>query len=140
LIRKLYKNLFLKFLIIGALNTAFGYLIFCVFTFFLGNAYMSIVLSTVAGVLFNFKTYGTLVFKSHDNSRIFRFFAAYLIIIGIQMVLLKWLNSIGIINPYLAVGLMVLPMAALSFVLLRKFVFHTSLVPDAVHPVDKVLH
>jgi putative flippase GtrA len=137
LIKKLTNKVFLKFLIIGGLNTAFGYLSFCVFTFLLGNAYTSVVLSTVSGVLFNFKTYGSLVFKSHDNSRIFRFFASYLFLIGIQMILLKWLNFLGITNPYLAVAILILPMSALSFVILRKFVFHTALIPETINSSEK---
>ena len=125
-------------MLIGGLNTIFGYSIFAVYTFFLGNAYLSLVLSTVTSVLFNFKTYGVLVFKSHDNSKIFRFFAAYSFIIGIQMLLLKVLTQVGITNPYLAVGILVLPMATLSFVLLRKFVFHQALIIEQGTTGDKL--
>lgn len=132
LIKKLVSNnQFAKFIVVGGLNTAFGYLIFCLFTFLSGNAYVSVVLSTIAGVLFNFKTYGSLVFNSKDHSRVFRFSAAYAFIIAIQMLFLKWLGHLGIVNPYLAVAVMVLPMAALSFVLMRKFVFHTSLILES---------
>ena len=106
------------------------------FTYTLGNAYLSIILSTMAGVLFNFKTYGVLVFKSHDNSRIFRFFASYAFLIGLQLILLKWLNQLGITNPYIAVGILVLPLAALSFVLLRKFVFRQPLMVEFSTPVS----
>ena len=131
LLKKISDTLFLRFLIIGGLNTVFGYLIFCFFTFITKNAYTSIVLSTISGVLFNFKTYGNLVFNSKDNSRIVRFFAAYGFVIAAQMVFLKWLNSMGILNPYVAVAIMVLPMAGLSFILMRKFVFHASFIPEA---------
>ncbi|HEY5823633.1 MAG TPA: GtrA family protein [Cyclobacteriaceae bacterium] len=130
LVHKILTKQFIKFLIIGGLNTLFGYLIFCVFKFFIANAYLAIVLSTISGVLFNFKTYGGLVFKSKGNSKLLRFCATYLFIIGIQMAFLKALNFIGITNAYLAVAIMVLPMAALSFVLLRKFVFFTSPIPN----------
>ena len=137
MIKKLSNSAFIKFLFIGGLNTAFGYLSFCGFTFLLGNAYTSVILATISGVLFNFKTYGTLVFNSKDNSRILRFFAAYLLLIGIQMVLLKWLNLWGITNPYLAVAIMILPMSALSFIILRKFVFHSSLIPEPSESPEK---
>lgn len=121
---------------IGGLNTAFGYLAFCLFTFITGNAYASVILSTISGVLFNFKTYGSFVFKSKDNSRLYRFCASYSFIIVIQMLLIKWLNHVGIVNPYLAVGIMVLPMAALSFVLMKKFVFHQPLPFGFVQETD----
>ncbi|HWA33722.1 MAG TPA: GtrA family protein [Cyclobacteriaceae bacterium] len=129
MIKKILSHSFIRFLVVGGLNTAFGYLIFAFFTYVIGNAYASLVLSTITSILFNFKTYGTIVFKSHDNSLIFRFFGAYLFIIGLQMLGLKWLSSIGVTNPYLAVAILVPFMATLSFVLLRKFVFHQSLVP-----------
>ena len=138
MIKKLLSNSFLKYLLIGGLNTVFGYSIFAVYTFLLGNAYLSLILSTVTSVLFNFKTYGVLVFKSHDNSKIFRFFAAYAFIIAIQMVLYNGLTQVGITNPYLAVGILVLPMAMLSFVLLRKFVFHQPLIIEQEAPVSKL--
>jgi putative flippase GtrA len=128
-IKKILARQFIKFLIIGGLNTIFGYLIFCVFKFFIESAYTAVVLSTIVGVLFNFKTYGVLVFNAKGNSKIFRFCAVYLAIIGIQMLSIKWLNFFGITNAYLAVAIMVLPMAALSFILLRKFVFLTPLLP-----------
>ena len=95
MIKKLLSNSFLKYLLIGGLNTVFGYSIFAVYTFLLGNAYLTLILSTVTSVLFNFKTYGVLVFKSHDNSKIFRFFAAYAFIIAIQMVLYNGLTQVG---------------------------------------------
>lgn len=136
LIKKNTDTLFLRFLLIGGLNTVFGYLIFCFFTFITKNAYASIVLSTISGVLFNFKTYGSLVFNSKDNSRILRFFVAYSLVIAIQMVFLKWLNYLGILNPYIAVAIMVPPMAGLSFILMRKFVFHTSFIPSAERDLE----
>jgi len=129
-LKKVLQNTFFRFLLTGVLNTIFGYLIFCLFTYLIGNAYVSVTLSTIAAVLFNFRTYGKLVFKSHDNSKIVRFFAAYLFIIATQMVLLKGLAYFGITNPYLAVALLVLPMATLSFIILKKFVFHLALIPD----------
>ena len=55
--------LFVKFVLVGILNTAFGYLVFALLLF-LGLHYtLAVILSTIAGVLFNFKTTGTLVFK-----------------------------------------------------------------------------
>ena len=65
--------LFVKFVLVGILNTAFGYLVFALLLF-LGLHYtLAVILSTIAGVLFNFKTTGTLVFKNHNNKLIFKF-------------------------------------------------------------------
>ena len=126
LIRKMLNKPFVKFLLTGGLNTAFGYFAFVFFTYLTGNAYLAVPLSTIAGVLFNFKTYGSFVFNSKNNSRVYRFCAVYAFIIIIQMLSLKGLEILGVINPYLAVAIMILPMSALSFVMMQKFVFPFS--------------
>jgi putative flippase GtrA len=129
LFERLASHTLVRFVFVGGLNTLFGYLIFALYTYFIGNAYVALALSTVTSVLFNFKTYGVLVFKSHNNALIYRFVGAYLFLIGLQLILLKWLTTLGVTNQYIAVGILVPPMAACSFVLLRKFVFHQSFVP-----------
>jgi putative flippase GtrA len=105
-------------------------MLFFLFTFITGNPYLSVILANIFGVMFNFKTYGNFVFKSHDNSRIYRFFGVYLFTISTQMILIKVLGVYGVVNPYIAGGILVLPMAALSFFLLRKFVFPTPQLPQ----------
>ncbi len=127
LINRILNHSFIRFLLVGGLNTVFGYLMFAFFEYLTGNASMSVILSNIVGVLFNFKTYGNLVFKSSDNARIYRFVGAYLLLISLQILSLKGLARFGIANPYIAGGLIALPMAALSFVMMRKFVFHTAL-------------
>jgi putative flippase GtrA len=124
-LKKILNFQFIKFLLVGGLNTAFGYLSFAFFNFIIGNAYVAVPVSTVAGILFNFKTYGNFVFKSKDHSKAYKFFAVYLSLIGFQLISLKWLFDLGITNSYLAVGIMVLPMSTISFVLMKRFVFTT---------------
>ena len=123
ILKKTLDHQFIKFLLTGGLNTIFGYLSFAFFNFIIGNAYVAVPVSTIAGVLFNFKTYGKFVFKSNDHSMVYRFLGVYLLIIGLQMLSLKWLNNWGVTNSYLAVGIMVLPMSVISFILMRRFVF-----------------
>ncbi len=129
LVKKLLSFRFIRFLLTGALNTAFGYMMFSLFTYLTGYPSLSVVLANIVGVLFNFKTYGTLVFSSKDNSLIYRFFGAYIFITIVQIISLKLLLLyVGITNPHLAGAIVTLPMALLSFILLRKFVFHQKLV------------
>lgn len=113
---------FIKFLFVGGINTAFGYGIFALLLFLKFHYSAAALLSTVAGILFNFKTTGTIVFKNHDNSLIFRFFAAYGIIYGLNILGLKLFDIIEF-NLYGAGFILLLPMAIVSFILMKKFVF-----------------
>ncbi|MBY0433311.1 MAG: GtrA family protein [Cyclobacteriaceae bacterium] len=131
LLTKTLDKQFIKFLLTGGLNTAFGYALFALCNLIIGNAYLAIILSTIIGVIFNFKTYGKFVFNSNDHSRVFRFCGVYLLLIVLQMLSLKTLKLIGIDNSYLAGLIIVIPLAGLSFFLMRKFVFSFVPVLDA---------
>ena len=132
MIRELLKNKFFRFLLVGGLNTVFGYLIFSVVIYFVRNLYASIILANIIAVAFNFKTYGKLVFHSDDKSRIYRFVLVYVVVISTQMISIKGLGYfLQINNPYIAAGIVTLPIALMSFVLMRKFVFHVSKVIPA---------
>ena len=123
MIKKLLDLKFVRFLLVGGINTLFGYSIYAVFTYFTDNVYVAIVLSNIVAVLFNFRTYGKFVFGPRNFSRIYRFFGAYIFLIITQMILVKGLSLVGISNAYLAGGILLLPMAVLSFLLLKIFVF-----------------
>jgi putative flippase GtrA len=87
---------------------------------------LSVILANITGILFNFKTYGKFVFKTSGNSRLYRFIAAYLFLTLTQITLLKYFAYLGIDSPYYAAGILTLPMAALSYLLLSQFVFRTQ--------------
>ena len=69
--------LFIKFLAVGVLNTLFGYGIFALLLFIGLHYAVASILATICGVLFNFKTTGTLVFNNNDNRLIFKFISVY---------------------------------------------------------------
>lgn len=115
-------HLFIRFLAVGLLNTVFGYGCFAFFLY-LGIHYaLALFLATVAGVLFNFKSTGALVFKSHDNSLIFRFVMVYVVVYVVNVLLLKLLGMWGI-DAYWGGAFLIVPMALLAFILNAKFVF-----------------
>src|ERR1051325_7699401 len=58
---------FIRFLIVGGINTVFGYGVFAILILLHVPYAIAAFLSTCAAVLFNFKSYGTLVFGSHHN-------------------------------------------------------------------------
>ena len=126
LIKTIFNITFIKFLFVAGLNTCFGYLMFAGCVYVLKNVYLSVFVATIIAVLFNFNTYGRIVFKSKDPSRVYRFFGVYLFVMGVNMLLLKAFALGGITNAYLAGGILTVPMAGVSFLLMRKFVFKVS--------------
>lgn len=113
---------FLRFLAVGVLNSTFGYGCFALLMFAGLHYAPALLLATVAGVLFNFKTTGALVFKSHDNRLIYRFVASYLVVYLVNLSGIKLLTQINI-DPYYGGAMLILPMAALAFILFKRFVF-----------------
>ena len=115
---------FIKFILVGILNTLFGYGCFALFLLYMKLHYsLALLLATVVGVLFNFKTTGALVFSSHNNRLIFRFIASYIIIYTINASGIAALLQIGI-PPHLGGAILIVPMAIIAFLLNKKFVFN----------------
>lgn len=114
---------FIYFALVGILNTAFGVGLYCLFIY-LGVPYDSaVLLSTVLGVLFNFKTIGTFVFKNTNNKLIYKFVAAYVLVYFINIGLIHLLLELTKLNEYIA-GIIATPIVALiSYFLQKRFVF-----------------
>lgn len=113
---------FIRFLLVGGINTLFGYGLFAFFIYLHLHYSVASLLSTVIGVLFNFKTTGKLVFKSSDNRLIVRFFAVYGMVYAVNVLFLKGFKWFGL-NLYIAGAILILPLAILSYILNRRFVF-----------------
>ena len=114
---------FIRFLLVGLLNTAFGVGLYCLFIYF-GVVYkLAVLLSTVLGVLFNFKTIGILVFKNKNNHLILRFILSYVVVYVINIGIIKVLLCTNQIDEYWA-GILATPIiGVISFILQKKFVF-----------------
>lgn len=112
---------FFKFLFVGFLNTAFSYFLYAIFVTLGLIANLALFFQYILGVLWNFKTTGTIVFQNKNNKLIFKFIASYIFTFLINSVLLKVLTSF--INDYLAQAILILPIALLSFFILKKWVF-----------------
>lgn len=113
---------FITFLIIGVVNTFFGYSIFSLFIY-LGLHYIAAAfLATCCGILFNFNTTGKIVFKNANHELIYRFVGVYAMLYIINVMLL-WLLHFFTRNMYLAgliaTGLLVL----ISYNANKHFVF-----------------
>ena len=113
---------FFRFLVVGVLNTAFGYLMYALLLRFGLHYTAALLLATIAGVLFNFRTTGRLVFGNRDNSLLWRFIGVYALQYLLSIGVLRLLHEAGL-NDYLAGAVLMLPMAVLSFILNRALVF-----------------
>ncbi|MCR4825837.1 MAG: GtrA family protein [Bacteroidales bacterium] len=128
--KRYFEPQFIRFVLVAMLNTAFGlfvnYLFLFIFEHLLkfNHAYIiSNFIATIVSILFNFKTYGILVFKNKDNKLILRFLAVttftYLLNIG-GIALLEHLGSQ---NNYINLTIMAVPVGLLNYVLNSVFVY-----------------
>jgi putative flippase GtrA len=112
----------LRFIVVGLINTIAGYSFYALFIY-LGLSYVyALGLATVIGVLFNFQTIGRLVFNSKDNALLLKFILVYVIVFGINLVLVDCGMRLGL-GAYLAGAVAILPSAAISFILNKYLVF-----------------
>lgn len=112
---------FFKFLFVGFLNTAFSYFLYALFVTLGLVANLALLFQYILGVLWNFKTTGSIVFQNKNNKLVFKFILSYVFTFAINSVLLKFL--VNYINDYLAQAILILPIALLSFIILKHWVF-----------------
>ncbi len=109
-------------MIVGVINTLFGYSLFSLLILLSFRYEIAALISTVCGVLFNFKTIGIIVFQNKNNYLIFKFIVVYIIIYLLQILLLKQLVAYKI-NIFVAGALILPPLALVSYTLNKIFVF-----------------
>ncbi|MDR3599033.1 MAG: GtrA family protein [Desulfosporosinus sp.] len=134
MIRKLFIRItnytFIRFLLVGGLNTAFGYSIYALLLYAGIHFSIASLISTCLGVLFNFQTIGRLVFKNDRYSLFLKFAGVYLVVYLAGIGCLEIFN-INKVNMYIAGAILIFPMAALSFCLNKLFVFTDRISKDA---------
>ena len=119
------NNRFIRYLFVGVINTAFGYLLFALLIYLHLHYSLASLLATIASVLFNFKTIGKIVFNSSNTSLIKKFLNVYsftyLLNIGGLSVF-----SIYHINMYVAGFILLALITPISFILNRNYVFKNA--------------
>ena len=115
----------LRFVVVGAMNTMFGYLVFACLTVLGCPDLLSVPAAMAVGVIFNFLTYGRLVFASLDTRRLPRFIVGYLCIYACNLFGLRVLERLGL-NAYSAQAVLVFPLAVLAYFVNDRWVFRAT--------------
>lgn len=114
-----------RFLIAGLVNTLFGFAVYCAAITIGAAVWLSLLLGLLSGILFNFVTIGGYAFRDLSLKRFPRFVMSYMIVYAVNLGLLDLL-SFWLPDRILAQAAVTLPVAALSYLLMTKFVFVTS--------------
>lgn len=112
----------IRFAFVGLLNTLFGYSLYALLIFLKLPYAFAVLISTVIGVIFNFKTTGKLVFNNTHNHLFFKFLGVYGIVYLLNILLIKGSQLITP-NLYFAGLIAVFPCAITAFLLNKNFVF-----------------
>ena len=111
-----------RFVLVGMLNAAVGYGVYVLGLFVGLVSEIALAVATVLGVMFNFVTTGGIVFRQLTRESLPRFILAYVVIYAINAALLRSLIWAGM-SPSIAQFCLIVPIAALTFVTMRIFVF-----------------
>ncbi len=113
---------FAKFLLIGLLNTFIGYSIFIALSLMNLGPSSTLFLTYLIAVPINFFTTGKIIFSNNNWLMLLPFIAAYIIIYGINLLLLQ-LFIYWHYNQIVAQALILPFIAVLSFLIFKKGVF-----------------
>lgn len=116
------KGSFPLFILIGMVNTLFGYAVFAIVIACDGHYLLASFVSLCLGILFNFQTLGKIVFDHPKKNLFFRFLGMYAFIYLLSISLLR-LNSVIVSNLYLNGLIVTILVAFVSFILNKYIVF-----------------
>lgn len=118
------NSVLIRYFLVGILNITFGYSVFALLTWSGLHYPIALFFATIAGILFNFRTYGRFVFENQDWNLLWRFFAVYAILYVLNVACVFMLMKYTPIhNVYLANAITLIFIASLGFVLNRRFVY-----------------
>jgi putative flippase GtrA len=113
---------FARFLVVGTLNTAFGYGVFAGLVMLGVDPVPALVATYFVGVPFNYVTTGRFVFRPGGGGAFLRFVAAYVVVYFFNLALFEMLGLAGA-SPLLAQALCLPVVAVFSFFLFKLHVF-----------------
>jgi putative flippase GtrA len=112
----------LRFLGVGLVNTSFGYACYSAFVVAGSPLWLSVSGATTLAFLFNFLSYGGLVFGSVSYRLLPRFLLFYATLGGLNFSLLRLLTWLGL-GQLLAQAALLPVLAAAGYLGMRGFVF-----------------
>lgn len=108
----------------GFLNTAFGYLVYAALIYIGLQYFVALLVATVAGIIFNYYSYGLMVFDGvGGRSVFFKFIVAYGFLYAVNAALLDVLMNGWLKNPYSAQAICVPLSVCLSWLIMNKWVY-----------------
>jgi putative flippase GtrA len=126
---------FVRFLLVGGLNTAVGYSIFAAFILLGASSTLALIGATVLGILFNFASTGRVVFGTGNVRLLPRFVLAYGAQFLLNWVALQALERAGL-SPLLAQLLLLAPLAIITFLMMKTLVFGSRPSLSTSKPLD----
>lgn len=130
ILARIWRRRFARFLVIGVLNTLFGYAAFYTTLALSREPTLSVIVATALGVLFNFRSTGSVVFGSRDPRLLARFVLVYAFLAFCNVLALRLLALFGF-SAALGQATLLLPLALISYLLNRELVFTKTDVAEA---------
>lgn len=119
------KKQITNFILVGGINTIFYYTLYSFLIFINFNYIIAVLLATIIGVFFNFKTFSKFVFYNNDNSLLYRFIITYIVLFFLNILFIKIFSLFGL-NYYYAGFFAIIPYSIISFLLNKFYVFKNS--------------
>lgn len=120
--QRLLNVQFVRFLLVGVLNTGFSYAVYALLLF-AGLSYAPANFgAALLGIVFSFRTQGSFVFRNRDPRLIVRFAIFWLVIFLFNIGLIAGFVHLGF-NAYAAGALALVPVVLASFVVQKFLVF-----------------
>lgn len=114
----------IKFLGAGILNTVFGYGVYIALLYVGMPYWLALLTSTIMGVVFNYLSFGRLVFNRNESWPVFgRFVVAYALIYCVNAMLLSLLINYLLINPYMGQITCIPICVAMSWIAMHYWVY-----------------
>ena len=113
---------FFLFVIVGGINTVFGWCVFSLSIFLGADYWLALIVGMVLGVFFNFLSIGRGVFKDISWRRVPRFVLSYSVIYALNLIFLKVLE-VWVGSPVLRQLFLTPVIAVVSYMVLSRLVF-----------------
>ena len=110
---------FVRFIFVGGLNTVFGYSVYTTLYLLGLTPHRALIGAFCVGVIWNYFTHARLVFATKGFRRMPPYILAYVGLYFLNAAGLEALLGAGV-SPVIAQGMLVLPAAALAFVVIGR--------------------